>query len=124
MSETEAAQDQIKSLNEQLAAERNGRAIDARKARYPNAAEVLGDPALVAADEEKLAALETRLTAGQTQAAPSQPPSLIDPNSSVRTSQAGQSQDPREKTVEQLKAELQQYSPEFIERVEEIRGRR
>jgi hypothetical protein len=104
-----AERDQYKTLLEQ---ERVGRVIDTRKARYPAAAQNLGDDVLAQMDEGRLAALETRL-AGQTV----NPPSLIDPNSAVRNTTPSAPAGDGSRTSDELKADLAKYGPEFAREI-------
>ena len=98
---------EVEALKRQLAEEQSGRLMDARKARFPHAADVLDTSALAAMDEAKLAALEERLTPRG-----SAPPQRVDPNSPPRTPAQGV---PQPKSEAELRADLERLAPEFIE---------
>lgn len=101
MSEAERVVAQNKQLQDELAAERLGRVADVRKAKYPNIAPDFEDSILASMDEGRLADLNARLATAQTTA----PPSLIDPNSAARTSQASNGE-PKAKSLADLQAEF------------------
>jgi hypothetical protein len=97
---------EVEALKQQLEQERTGRVLDTRAARYPFAAETLSTEALLAMDDAKLTALESRL-------APTgaRPPQRVDPNTPPRPST---NVPPAEKSIEDLKADLKNLTPEFI----------
>ena len=82
------------------------RALDVRSVKYAAAAENLDEATLASMDEGKLAALNARLQGDE---AP--PPSPMDPNAAPRRSSAPPA--PREKSVEELEADLERYGPEY-----------
>lgn len=78
--------------------------IEARKARFPNAAESLGDDLVGTMDETRLTDLETRLSAA---AAPGSGQML----SNMAHRPAGEPpKDVRDKTVAELEADLRKYA--------------
>lgn len=106
----ESLQQEQQRLQRELEEERAGRLADARKARFPGAAELLGDT-VATLDEERLTALENRLAnsgGSQPQSAPSTPLS----NMAARPT--GQERAPDQKTREELLADLERLSPEFL----------
>lgn len=103
---------QLRSDNERLqreaaeAKEREGAAaLAARKARFPNAAESLGDDLVRTVDEDKLADLETRLSGG----APSGSPTML--SDSARRPGGEPAKATSEKSIEELEADLIRYAP-------------
>lgn len=118
MTAEQRVQDQINTLTQQLEEKDRNHVVELRTIRFPNIAAELDAPALAVMDEAKLAALEAKLT-GQA-GSPPQPSatSLIDPNSVTR--QNGTPAQPREKTLEELRADLERDSPAFLE---ELKGR-
>lgn len=107
MTDAQRAAAEVEALRKQLEDERSARVIDTRKAKYPSITAELGDEVVAVMDEGRLAALEARFAAP---AAPP-PPTVFDPNSAPRTPTSGGS---KEKTSEELKAELARMAPEFL----------
>lgn len=105
--------DELTTLREQNArlaadkaqsdAEKAQAVIEARKARFPNAADSLGDDLVSSIDEGRLTELETRL-AGAAQ--PSGGQMLSD---QARRPAGEPTRDPRDKTVAELEADLAKY---------------
>ena len=97
-----------------LAEERQLRIVETRAAKYPFAAESLGDPGvLVSMDEARLAGLNERLA----------PPAatrkgVMDPNGSGRTMGAGEIP-LKDKSIEQLKDDLVKYAPDWVRKIKE-----
>lgn len=100
---------QAEAATKELEDLRRSAAVEVRSAKYPHAAEQLGDPAVIAVmDEAKLAALDARLAPAPRSVSridPSQPPRAApeDPN--------------RQKTSAELKADLKAYAPEWMRQV-------
>lgn len=107
MTAEQVMQDQIKTLTDQMNQRERDHLTELRKIRFPTVAAELDDAILAATDEGKLAALEAKLTAGQT--AP--PPSLIDSNSAARSN--GTTPVTTEKSIEDLKADLAREGAAF-----------
>jgi hypothetical protein len=105
MTDNERLAQEKADLERQLQDERSARVIEVRQAKYPTAVASVGEDAAKAMDDEKLAALETRLA---TPAA--KPPSVMDANQASRTP----SEPPAEKTSDDLKADLERLAPEFV----------
>lgn len=101
-----------------LAEERQLRIVETRAAKYPFAAESIGDPGvLVAMDEARLAGLNERLAPP---AAPTRK-GVMDPNGSGRTMAAGEVP-LKDKTPEQLKDDLVKYAPDWVRQIKEVQG--
>lgn len=98
---------EVESLKRQLGEERAQRIVEVRSARFPNAADVLDPSALAAMDDAKLIALEERLAPKRVQGS-----GVMDPNAAPRNPPQGA---PHEKTVDELKADLERYAPDFVE---------
>ncbi len=109
MSEAEREKARADAAEQQLAAERQARVLDVRKVKYAAAAEHLDEPTLAAMDEAKLASLNARLT-DDGEGTP--PPPVMDPSSAPRRSAAPPTS-AKEKSVEELEADLRKYEPEF-----------
>lgn len=105
---------EAEQLRKELEQERRGRAIDARKAKYPAAAAGLSDEMIAVADEAKLAALQERLA--------DEPGNFIAPTGPRRPAApaAGKSLD--EKSVAELEADLRAASPGYKSWLEETTG--
>lgn len=112
MTADQRAQEHIKTLTQQMEDKDRAHMVELRKIKYPTVASELDEAVLLVTDESKLAGLEAKLS-GSTAAVP--PPSLIDPNSSVR--QNGTTPDVREKTTDELKADLAKQSAAFAEEI-------
>lgn len=107
MTDAEALAAENATLKTSLEAERKGRVLDTRKAKFPAASESLGDDVVATMDEEKLTALEARLaTPG---AVP--PPAVPLSNTAAKT---GGDQPITEKTSADLIADLERFSPGFV----------
>ena len=104
---------EVEALKRQLAEERQARTSEVRSVRFPNAADVLDPSALAAMDEAKLAALEERLAPKRVQGTAG---AVIDPNSPPRNPPQGT---PQEKSVEDLKADLAKYAPDFVQELQQ-----
>lgn len=107
MSEAEQWKARAEEAERRAAEIERQRVLDVRTAKYGAAAEALDADVLAAMDEAKLAALNARLTGDEAPAPP-----LIDPNSPRRQS-ASPAPSPREKSVEELEADLRKFEPEF-----------
>lgn len=87
------------------------RVLDVRRVKYASAAEAVDDDAVLATmDEAKLAALNARLTGDETPP----PTTVIDPNAARRPSSATPAA-PRERSIEELEADLKNQAPAFSE---------
>ena len=111
---------QFKRLAEEaqqaLQQEKQARIVDTRAAKYPFAAESLGDPSVLAAiDEAKLAGLNARL-GGITKAPP-----LMDSNGAARGVPATE-KPMGQKTSADLKKDLARYGPQWAAEVRESMG--
>lgn len=103
--------EQLKADNARLAAEKAAaeglaqeKVIEARKARFPNAAESLGDDLVGTMDETRLTELETRLAGAAT-------PGTGQMLSNMAHRPAGEPpKDVRDKTVAELEADLRKYA--------------
>jgi chromosome segregation ATPase len=104
--EAERYKAQAEAATKELEALRRSATVEVRSAKYPHAAEQLGDPAVIAVmDEAKLAALDARL------APASRSVSRIDPSMAPRSAP----EDPdRQKTSAELKADLKTYAPDWL----------
>jgi hypothetical protein len=91
--------DLVKRLQQEVETERAGRAIDARKSKYPAASQALGDEVLAQMDEARLAALDASLDGD------ARTPRRVDLNNPARTRPAG-SKSPDDMTIEELRAYL------------------
>jgi len=101
-----------------LAEERQLRIVETRAAKYPFAAENLGDPGvLIAMDEARLAGLNERL------APPPAPTrkSVMDANGAGRSTNAGEVP-LKDKTSQQLKDDLAKFAPDWMRQVKEAQG--
>jgi hypothetical protein len=85
------------------------RVQDLRTLKYAAAAEVLDASELAVIDEARLAALNARLTGDETPAPP-----VIDPNAARRPPSTTPAA-PRERSVEELEADLKRHEPAFKE---------
>jgi hypothetical protein len=103
------AEENAKALQQ----ERQQRIVDTRTARYPFAAESLGDPGvLMTMDEAKLAGLNERL------APPQKVGTRVDPNGAGRT--VAPNEVPiGDKTTQQLKDDLVKYAPEWVRQMQD-----
>ncbi len=117
MTAEQRMQDQITALTRQLEEKDRNYTVELRKTRFPNVSAELDENVLAVADEGKLASLEAKLTAGLGV----EPPSMIDKNSVARTGSGPIS--PREKTSEELIADLQREGPAFARELAEASGR-
>ena len=102
----QSLQAQLEAAQAELKTERETRIIEVRKAKYPAAAESVKD-AIAAMDEADLAALNERL---RSLTAPTG--TRIDPNTPGRPSNGAPSE-PREKSIEELKGDLERMGPAF-----------
>ncbi len=101
--------EELTRLRRELDTERASRIMDARKAKYPFAADTLDDATMAAMPEEKLAALNARLD-DTSDEAPRRTPN--DPNRATR--RTNQPTSPDEKSIDDLKSDLRKYEGEFI----------
>lgn len=111
--ETQQATATVEELKRQLAEAQNANKQQAqryeqtlRSTKYPHAAEALDPQTLATMDEAKLAGLNARL-------APSSPapaPGRVDPSTPAREAAPKPT---TEKSVEELKADLAKYGPQF-----------
>ena len=108
-SEAELWKGKATELEAQLAQERQARITETRAAKYPYAAEMLGVEGMASMDEGKLAGLNARLS---DEGGDVPPPPVIDPNSAPRSA-ATPPTPLREKSVADLKGDLERLSPEF-----------
>jgi hypothetical protein len=101
-----------------LEQERQARIVETRQAKYPFAAESLGDPGVIMSmDEARLAGLNERL---------SPPPAttrkgVMDANGAGRSVGAGDVP-LSEKTSQQLKDDLAKHSPDWVRQMQEIQS--
>jgi len=102
-----------------LAEERQLRIVETRTAKYPHAAQNLGDPGvLIAMDEGRLAGLNELLAPPQS--APTR--TRMDANGAGRTL-APMDVPLGEKTSQQLKDDLAKFGPDFASQLKEEQGR-
>jgi len=102
--EAETLRKQMADLQKQLQQREQEYTASLRATKYPAAAEALDPQVLASMDEAKLAGLEARLT-------PQRPPIGIDSSTPPRTSAAPKSIE--EKSVDELRADLERMAPEF-----------
>ena len=107
MTEAEQWKAKAEENARELERERQTRILEVRSTKYSAAAEHLDEGALVAMDEAKLAALNARLQGDE----PPPPPPIVDPNTPRRPSTAPPA--PRERSVEELEADLRKHEPAF-----------
>jgi hypothetical protein len=99
-------QQMVKELQQKVAETERSRVVDTRRAKYPAAAENLGDDAVIAAmDEARMAALNERLTLEA-------PTRRIDANNPAKSA-AGLPKQLSEMTADELRARLEQSSNEY-----------
>ena len=114
MTDLETLQKQYADIQKELESERKGRAIDNRKAAFPNAAGILSEDILATMDEEGLKGLEQRLAttpmSGEANTPPAPKPVL--PNTAARTQDAPPTAEP---TIADLKSLLEQQAPAWRE---------
>jgi hypothetical protein len=107
-------QARIRELEERLQQAERDRAVEVRKARFPLAADTLGDE-IASMSEPKLAALEARLAAEDAAPAP-----RMDPNAAPKGAPApGKSLDQMSKA--DLLKQLEGLSPAYKEYLDSIR---
>jgi hypothetical protein len=98
--------------------ERQLRIAETRAAKYPFAAESLGDPGvLMTMDEARLAGLNERLAPP----APTTRKGVMDANGAGRTVTPGEVPI-GEKTTQQLKDDLVKYAPDWVRQLQEAQG--
>ena len=110
-----AEQRRIRELEEQIAEERRARVTETRKARFPKAAEYLGD-AVNAADEGKLAGLEALLAGEEPAPAP-----VIAPTSPARQVAPRSNKTIEEMSKQELQDMLRQIGPAYQEYLQSTR---
>lgn len=101
------------ALKQELEQTKREAVIETRTARFPAAAESLGGDVIAQMDEEKLSALNERLSGKP--AAP-----RMDPNTAARTQGA---EPERTQTSDELLAEMRKHSPAFEEQIRNPYGR-
>jgi len=100
-----------------LAEERQLRVVETRQAKYPFAAESIGDAGvLISMDEGRLAGLNERL-------APPPPSArrVMDANGAGRSLTAGE-KPLKDKTAQELKDDLAKFAPDWVRQIKEATG--
>jgi hypothetical protein len=108
-------QQRIRELEERLAVAEQARAVEARKARFPRAADDLGDD-IAHVDEARLARLEARLAAEEDGPAP-----RIDRNAAPKGSQSAPAKTLDQMSRDELLDVLKTQAPAYREYLDSIR---
>jgi hypothetical protein len=108
MTDAEREKARADAAEQRLAEIERNAVRDVRQVKFAAAAEVLDEGTLVGMDEAKLAALNARLSGDE-----GTPPPPIDPNAPRRPSNAPPAA-PRDKSVEELEADLRKHEPSFV----------